>query len=63
VWGTFSIFKDEQVSPTQILVLPAVLLPGRYGASGRPGPSVRKTFWGRSFRRRHLLFNHCSRRG
>ena len=29
--------SDEQVSPTQILVLPAVPLPGGYGDRGRPG--------------------------
>ena len=33
--GSLTI-SDEQVSPTQILVLPAVPLPGGYGNHGRP---------------------------
>jgi hypothetical protein len=35
VRGSLTI-SDEQVSPTQILVLPAVPLPGGYGNHGRP---------------------------
>ncbi len=46
---------DEQVSPTQILVLPVFLLPGRDDGSGRPGPDD-SSFRYRNFRRRHLLF-------
>jgi hypothetical protein len=33
--GVVADFSDEQVSPTQIMVLPAVPLPGGYGDRGR----------------------------
>jgi hypothetical protein len=56
VRGLLPISTDEQVSPTQILVLPVVPLPGRGGESGRPDPDG--VFFpppDGNFRRRHLL--------
>ncbi len=46
VRGTFSVTTDEQVSLTQILVLPAVPLPGGYGDRGRPDPHDPKVMAG-----------------
>jgi hypothetical protein len=55
VRGVVDDLSDEQVSPTQILVLPAVPLPGGDGDHGRPDSSDDTSFRDRAFRRRHLL--------
>ena len=53
--GVVADLTDEQVSPTQILVLPVVPLPGRADESGRPDPDGILPAPDRTFRKRHLL--------